>query len=101
MTMETLIQSAVETAMTQKFTNTENQLANLYLLFTSLDKSIKEILHKANPEEKLTTRQAAELLKTKENTVRDYCKKDKIKYEKIGNQYRIKRSEITKYLNRN
>jgi excisionase family DNA binding protein len=76
-------------------------LANVLLHVISLDKTVKEVLAKSNPEEKLTTKQAAELLKTTENTVRGYCRQDKIKYEKIGSQYRIKRSEITKYLTRN
>jgi excisionase family DNA binding protein len=101
MNMDAYFQSALETVVTPKFTNTENLITNLLLQVTSLEKTVKELLAKANPEEKLTTRQAAELLKTSESTVRGYCREDKIKYEKIGSQYRIKRSEITKYLNRN
>jgi excisionase family DNA binding protein len=99
--MDAFIQSALETVVTPKFTNTENLITNLALQVASLEKTVKELLAKANPEERLTIRQAAKVLKLEEDTVREYCKKDKIKYEKIGARYRIKMSEITNYLNRN
>lgn len=99
--MEAILQSTVEAVITQKLSNTENQIDNLALQLNSLTLAIKELLKKSNPEEKLTVREAAAILRVKENTVRDMCKKDKIGYEKLGGQYRIKRSIINAYLNRN
>ena len=99
--MEAILQSTVEAVITQKLSSTENQIDNLALQLNSLTLAIKELLKKSNPEEKLTVKEAAEILRVKENTVRDMCKKDKIGYEKLGGQYRIKRSAINAYLNRN
>lgn len=101
MTMERIIQSTIETVLVEKFSNTENQIENLVLQVSTLEKTLKELLKKSNPEEKLTVQEAALLLKVKNNTVRDYCKKDKLDYEKLGGQYRITRSAITNYLNKN
>jgi excisionase family DNA binding protein len=101
MSMEAILQSTVEAVITQKLSSTENQIDNLALQLNSLTLAIKELLKKSNPEEKLTVKEAAEILRVKENTVRDMCKKDKIGYEKLGGQYRIKRSAINAYLNRN
>ncbi|WP_299989300.1 helix-turn-helix domain-containing protein [uncultured Pontibacter sp.] len=98
--MEAIIQSALESVIAEKLAKTENQIENLALQFKNFEKLVKELLRKSNPEEKLTVREAAEILKVKENTVRDLCRRDKIAYEKFGCQYRIKRSAITEYLNR-
>ncbi|WP_162418494.1 helix-turn-helix domain-containing protein [Cyclobacterium roseum] len=100
MTMEDIMQSTMESVITEKFSYFENQVHNLILEVTRLNSTIGQLLKKSNPEEKLTVKEAAEILRVKENTVRDMCKSDKISYEKLGGQFRIKRSAINDYLNR-
>ncbi len=98
--MENIMMTTMETVIEKKLSNTENQIHNLTMQVNSLVAVINDLLKKANPEEKLTVKEAAEILRVKENTVREMCKNDKIGYEKLGGQYRLKRSAIADYLNR-
>lgn len=98
--MENIIKSTMEAVIAEKISCFENQVYNLTIEVKTLNSTIGRLLKKSNPEEKLTVKEAAAILRVKENTVRDLCKGSKINYEKLGGQYRIKRSAINDYLNR-
>ena len=101
MSIEAAIAEEVKKVLETQINDLKEALKEVTLSQKSLEKELRSILKKSNPEEKLTIREAAEILKVEENTVREYCRKGKIIYEKMGGQYRIKRSEINGYLNRN
>jgi len=90
----------MEAVLTEQFSCFENQVHNLTSEVERLKSTIGQLLKKSNPEEKLTVKEVAEILRVKGNTVRELCRNDKISYEKLGGQYRIKRSAISDYLNR-
>jgi len=90
----------MEAVLAEQFSCFENQVHNLTSEVARLKSTIGLLLKKSDPEEKLTVKEVAEILRVKSNTVRDMCRNDKISYEKLGGQYRIKRSAINDYLNR-
>lgn len=100
MSVESIMRATMESVAAEKISSFENQVYNLALEIKALNSTVAQLLKKSNPEEKLTVKEVATILRVKANTVRDMCRNDKISYEKLGGQYRIKRSAITDYLNR-
>lgn len=100
MSVDNIMRATMESVAAEKISNFENLVYNLALEIKALNSTVAQLLKKSNPEEKLTVKEAATILRVKANTVRDMCRNDKISYEKLGGQYRIKRSAINDYLNR-
>ena len=69
----------------------------------AVEEVIDQRLKEATPtepisDERLTIKEGAQECKVKETTVRDWCRKKKIKYQRMGDRYLILRTELNNYL---
>lgn len=100
MNILTISEEVLRSILDEKLIEFEKRIETLSLQNEILRKTINRLLKKANPEEKLTVKEAAMELKVKESTVREWCRKDRIEYQLSGVQYRITRTAIQNYLKR-
>lgn len=98
MNILTISEEALRSILDDKLLLFDKRLEYLSEQNDQLRKTINSLIRKANPEEKLTVKEAARELKVKESTVREWCRNDRIEYQLSGSQYRITRRAIQKYL---
>lgn len=97
MSYELLLKQTISEVMTEQLKDVFFEIQELKEENKKLSNKISSLLKKSNPQELLTVKEVAEIMKVKETTVRDWLRKDLISYEKTGQNYRITRAALENY----